>query len=374
MHPRLPWLTLACTNPAHIERGAIIVVDVQAGSLVSVTETTDGGAGWYGDGPLVLWNATGDRLCSNVATSGIGLFERATLAARNFPDDAADSPVDYAWVDHRIFTNRGNFFDPKNDERMGRFDFEVVSDINWTIDVFKWNAELGAVVGAAFPAEGTDADKVELVAYAPQRDQLIYRKPLAQNAPGQRGYLRMAWSPSRRWLAASAGSSGSVLDVYDTMNGGRVRRVTLGRANERSVIVGDDGALIGYSSNAHPVGDDQGALVEKLAPTGARMQLSTERPWAETSELAPIMAMSPDESALAVFLADSTLAVFDLKSGEHRRTFPVAIPGEASAAKQNLPRVGVLWISPTHVALVGAHFVDVWSVEGTRVAEFAMPR
>ena len=372
VHPHQPWLTLACSDPEGKVDGALLVIDVQSGSLLSVSPA-DGNAGWYGDGGLVLWNAKGDRLASNVWTNSIGLFERGAAVSVNSPDETRDNPVDYAWVDHRIYTDTGHFFDPKNEETGGRFGFEPVEGIVWSIDTFKWVPKLGAVVGAAYPDKYRDPDlqldpnAVQLVAYAPQRQKVVYRESIAPYI------LELRWSANRRWAVGQRkldyprSAKESVLDVYDTHSGKLSRQVSVPGSQLRKIAVRDDGLLVTASYST--VDASAKVKTEVFAPDGSHSVLSESMPWPDGAALGSNGALSLRGTGFAQLLRDESIALFDLTTGKHQHTFPAPVPPPPGRADQP-SYASVLWISDTRLATVGPHFVRIWSVDGTRVASF----
>ncbi|MEM6789237.1 MAG: hypothetical protein AAF715_17070 [Myxococcota bacterium] len=370
VHPSHPWLTVACADPEDIHEGAVMVVDVDTGTLRSVS-VVDNGAGWDGEG-LLQWDATGRRLASNVMTNAIGVFEGGALVGVNGPDDGRDHPVVYAWVDHRVYTDTGHFFDPKQGRPPGRFDFAPVAGIRWRLGPFRWVPSVGAVVGAARPDRRRTAarEPVELVAYAPQRETVVYRKPMAEFV----GVL--TWSPDGRWAVAARrlpplrARQERVLDIYDTHIGERARAASLPGRGRARVLVRNDGALIVSTHSDIDAGVATRLEVAEPRREEARL-LSRRAPWPDS--YGPSLALAPDGQRLAQLLADGTVDLFDLDTGARVGSFSVTVAPDVDDA-QVPARVWLRWVGSERIVIVSEHAIGVWSTEGDAIAQLVMPR
>lgn len=364
MHPKLPWLTLACNKD---DFGAIMVIDAHSGSMVSAT-TSGESTGWANEG-LVLWDATGTRLCTNADGSGIAVLEAAAFAGLNHTTEGRDGGTFYAWVDHRIYTDTNHLFDPKHDEGWSRFELAASREILWDIDGFRWNANIDAVVGRIRAAEGSPPETRRLMAYAPARDAVVYDRAL-----GDVG--RIHWSPDGRWVLtherAPSGGPAHVI-VIDGNDGRETRRFLPKHGFPGRSSVSNRGDVI-VTSSMRPSPRDAMAHALELWRTGVGPVELAVRDLVE-------VAWSPDSHGVALLDERGTITVFDVATAKALTTIaaseptpPASLPDWAKPAKPfQSGQTTMLWVSPDRLAVVGGYYASIYSLDGSRIAQFIAP-
>lgn len=362
VHPKLPWLTVACSKN---DFGAIVILDVHAGSLVSVS-TTDEQVGWENSG-LALWDATGTRLATNADTNSIAVLESGAFVGLNNPNDARDHETHYAWVDHRIYTDTNNLFDPKHDEGWTR-GFESKRTLDWTIRGFRWNANIGAVVGTVRSGEETPAERraLRLVAYAPARDVVVY-----DNALGDVG--DPGWSPDGRWLITEEREHDGDPDIIliDGNHGQQTRPFRPKYRGSSRKWVSNNGDIL-VTSYARPEPRDPLVRAVELWRPG---QPPTELMARDVSKA----AWSPDAAGFALFEQNRTITLFDVATAKSINVFAAPIPTPPDGLPDWLkPKdagdyANLLWVSPDRLAVVGSYYVSVYALDGSQIAQYIVP-
>jgi WD40 repeat protein len=365
VHPKKPWLALACTNPKPLN-GAVLVFDLERGTLLSSTPV-DEGAGWNENRALLRWHANGKVLTSNFRTNGIGLFDRATFVGAAYPDQGRDSGVEYVWIGDRVFTDTGDLFAIQPGER---FEFTSSQTAPRWFDL-EWNAELQAVVG---PTEKG------LAAYDPLKQKLVYERALE----GRDKLFSPNTSADGRRIAFGSDRTRDVpheVLVFDTKDGSLLHTLQPSGARIDAMVWGPDGRLAVSSTGARKRGEAaaqhldvfRGAQRVSLKLGGQRLVASN------TVDEAESIAWSPDGRTLALLFADQELRLVASDTAKVIRSFPAvaapispALPPFYSKPERPQGHGGVLWVGP-HCVRLAPHFVSVFSVEGKKLFEWVTP-
>jgi|GEM_PF-2441504 len=356
-HPKLPWITLACNKD---DFGAIMVIDAQSGALVSVS-TSDETTGWANEG-LVLWDRTGTRLCTNADTGGIAVLEGAAFVGLNHPARGRDGATHYAWVDHRIYADTNTLFDPKHTAGWARFEFPKSRELLWTTDGFRWNENINAVVGRTDPTEDVVNENRRLIAYDPVRDTVLYDRAAGDVMP-------LRWSLDGRWILTaqrpSAGGSADVI-LIDGDDGKETHRLQPKHGTAGRMSVSNDGDVVA-SSSRRPAPTEEMLHATELWRHG--------KPPVELPVVDGVaIAWAPDASGLAWLDARGTVTIIDVTTARPVTTFSApepAVPGTGS--KPFAGHTELLWVSPSRIAVVGAHYASIYALDGTRIAQFTAP-
>lgn len=368
IHPSEPWLAVACTN-AEDETGAVLVFDAHRGSLRSSTPI-DGFVGWSDRG-LLRWHPDGVRLGTNVSTNGIGLIDRAQYVGAAFPDETRDSGVGYVWIGDEMLTETGARFVIQPGD--WRFEFDELGIPR--LEAIEWNASAKLVVGRV----GTG-----VAAYDPIAERVAYEETLA--AFGERG--TPDWSPDGRWCArrcfAVHPASDEILFVRgDTGQPHGVRRPSSPRIDE--LAWAPDGSLA-VSCYVHVIGSErthrhvdlfrEGELRTTI-DLGARA-IHASHSIADASGI----AWSPTADGLALLLDGQRVQVLDAQRGKALLMFDAPAPPIPAGlpdyyTKGHRPDFGfpgdLMWVHGQRLVRIAPHFVSIWSIDGTKVAEFVVP-
>lgn len=366
-HPTQPWLAVACTD-AERERGAVMVFDAQAGTVRSVA-TRDGYVGWSDPG-LLRWHPDGRRMATNVDTNGIALLDGTQWVGLAYPDETRDSGVGYVWVDERIFTDTGAFFEIHPGDV--RFEFPTLDAPE--LSAIEWNATIGAVVGRV----GTG-----VAAYDPLAQVVVYENQLA--AHDRFGTPR--WAADGRWsvalhYAVHPASDELLFIQGDTGEVHGVRQPSSPRVAE--LVWGRNGALAVHSYVHHIGGMRSDLRVDLFGKGELRETIELGARRIEASHSVPEasgIAWSPDTHGLALLLDGQEVAVYDAHSGKRMTSFAAPAP----AIPEGLPDYYVaghrpdygfpgdlMWIEQCLVR-IAPHFVSMWTIDGQKIAEFVVP-
>lgn len=366
VHPSQPWLALACTD-ADNQRGAVLVIDVQAGSLRSSTSFDDN-VGWSEQPGLLRWHPDGRRLATNVGTNGIASLDRARIVGQAWPDDTRDSGVRYVWVDEtRMFADTGALFEICEGD--SRFDFEDIGSPSF--EEIEWNAATGAVVGRV--GQG-------IAAFDPLRRKLLYHHTLDDLASA----YRMRWSADGRWCArvhwGRPPASDEIL-IFDGDDGRLVHTLAPSLPRFDELRWGREGALLVRShgldqrtTNLDIVRDGRIEITIELAPR--RIEASQSVPEASG------IAWSPDGHGVALLLDGQEIRLLDARRGFALSTFSAPAPAIPDGLPDyyrhaHRPDYGfpgdLLWLSPQRLVRLAPHFVSCWSIDGQKIAELVVP-
>lgn len=368
VHPREPWLAVACTDAA-AESGAVLVVDALTGSLRSTT-VIDGTVGWS-DTRLLRWHPDGLRLGTNVGTNGIGLVDRGEYIGAAFPDETRDGGVGYVWIGDDMFTDTGALFRIQPGD--WRFDFEPLDMPE--LQAIEWNDHGRFVVGRVGSG---------VAAFDPIAQRVVYEQALA--GPGDRGTPH--WSPDGRWcvrreFAAHPASDRLLFVDGDTGRVHGVRTPSSPRIDE--IAWSPDGALA-VSSYVHHVGGERtdrrvdvfrGGELRCTIELGPRA-IQASHGIADASGI----AWSPMGDGLALLLDGQRVQIHDPATGRVLAGFdapappiPAGLPD--SYTKGRRPDFGhpgdLMWTHQHRILRIAPHFVGVWSMDGSKVAEFVVP-
>ena len=367
VHPHEPWLAVACTD-SEAGSGAVLVFDAQTGSLLSST-VIDDYVGWS-DAGLLRWHPDGLRLGTNVSTNGIALLDRAEFVGAAFPDETRDSGVSYVWVGDEMFTDTGALFQIEQGD--WRFEFDELEAPQF--DSIEWNADARIVVGRV----GTG-----IAAYDPIARRVVYAEPIEGFGAGNQ-----YWSPDGRWCAR--------------------RQFAVHPASDEILFIrGDDGAIHGLRIPSSPrierlVWAANGSLAVSCyvhnigsRPTERHVDIFVDGERCTTIDLggrsiqashsiadASGIAWSPNGDGVALLLDRQQVQVIDARTGKALSTFDApapAIPAGLPDYYQNghQPEFGfpgdLMWVHQQRLIRIAPHFVSVWSMDGTKVAEFVVP-
>ena len=362
VHPHEPWIAVACTD-SEAERGAVLVFDAQTGSLRSSTEI-DGYVGWSDPGRL-RWHPDGVRLGTNVSTNGIALLDRAEFVGAAFPDETRDSGVDYLWIGDEMFTDTGALFQIQPGD--WRFEFDELDAPN--LQAIEWNAAGQFAVGRV--GQG-------VAAYDPIARRVVYETQLARF--GDQGPLHI--SPDGRWCVRQQFAVHPAFDELLFVNGdtGQVHGLRTPSSPRIDKLAWSPHGSLAVSSYVHNIGGQ---------PTQRRVDIFREAERLTTLDLganaiqashsiadASGIAWSPTGDGLALLLDGQRVQVIDAQSGKALST----ISAPAPAIPAGLPeyyRSGVpgdlMWTHQQRLIRIAPHFVSVWGMDGTKVAEFVVP-
>lgn len=173
-------------------------------------------------------------------------------------------------------------------------------------------------------------------------------------------------------MVAVSPSREDAIEVYDTTEGTLAWRVRPQGQYDSEAAIADDGTLVVQSTRRPgPETARRGEAVELFRPAGfGAVTLSKLPRYRTKAVLAPRLAVSPDGTG-AAFLSDRpSIAVFDTVAGAMVHEFSSPIP---PASGDPSPGAGVVWVDHTRFALVGEHFVTIWSVDGSRLGEYVVP-
>lgn len=374
-HPTQPWLAVACTHGEE-EKGAVMIFDTQAGSLRSVA-IHDGFVGWSDSGHL-RWHPDGRRLATNIDTNGIALLDGNTWVGAAYPDEGRDHGVKYVWVDERMFTDTGHFFEIRPGDY--RFDLPRLDGPSFR-SALTWNAAIGAVVGGVGPSG--------IAAYDPRRQALLYENELdSPPDPAFHPGRQLSCSSSGRWCAFKLLGVHPGPDALLFVDGGTGKLHGLRHASSPKIskTAWGGGEALAVSSHLYRIGEPNsdyrvdifvsGELRNSFALGARRIQVSLSVAGARP------MAWSPDSRGLALLLDGQEVAVYDAQSTRVVSRFKApapAIPPELPSYYVNgsRPDYGfpgdLLWLEGQRLVRIAPHFVSIWTLDGQKVAEFIVP-
>ena len=369
VHPVEPWIAAACTD-AENERGAVLVFDARAGTLLSST-TFAGYVGWSQSPGVLRWHPGGTRLATNVDTNAIALIDRGRVVGHASPDQSRDSGVRYVWVGDQIFTDTGALFEIHEGDH--RLDFDTTGAPFF--DDLAWNAATGAVVGRV----GTT-----LAAFDPLRKKLLYQV----SPEPQTSHRTQHWSPDGRWCALVSNRLPDADDVqiYNADDGRQQWTVQPSSPRIDDVHWAPDGSLLVRSHLYDPQARARtnkrldivrsGRVEATVALAAREIQVNMSVP--EASKV----ASSPTGDGFALLLDRQELQIFDARSGKALSTFhapapaiPAGLPSyyrDGNQALFGFPG-DLLWAAPQRLVRLAPHFVAFWSLDGNKVAEFVVP-
>jgi hypothetical protein len=370
VHPVEPWLAVACTD-AENERGAVLVFDARAGTLLSST-SFEGYVGWSQSPGVLRWHPGGTRLATNVDTNGIAVVDRARVVGRAFPDETRDSGVRYVWVGDQIFTDTGALFEIHEGDH--RLDFDSTGAPFF--DDIAWNAATGAVVGRVMTG---------LAAFDPLRKKLLYQVSPEPEA----SHRTQRWSADGRWCALVSNRSPLEPDdvqIYNADDGRHQWTVRPSSPQIDDVHWAPDGSLLVRSHRYDPKTRARtnkrlevvrsGRVEATIALAAREIQVNGSVPEAS------IVASSPTGEGFALLLDRQELQIFDARSGKALSTFrapappiPAGLPSYYRDGNQALAGFpgDLLWVAPQRLVRLAPHFVAFWSLDGDKVAEFVVP-
>jgi WD40 repeat protein len=368
IHPREPWIAVACTN-SEAETGAVLVFDAQTGSLRSSTPI-DGYVGWSDPG-LLRWHPDGVRLGTNVSTNGIALLDRAELVGVAFPDETRDSGVNYLWIGDEMFTDTGALFQIQQDD--WRFEFEELEIPQ--LQAIEWNAAAKFVVGRV----GTG-----VAAYDPIAKRVVYENTLASF--GDRG--NPSWSPDGRWCARRQFAVHPASDqlLFVDGNTGRAHGVRTPSSPRIDALAWSPNGSLAVSCYVHHIGGQRTQRHVDIFREGERR--TTIDLGARTIQAshgiadASGIAWSPTGEGLALLLDGQRVQVVDAQTGKVLSLFDAPAPAIPAGlpdhyAKRNRPGLGfpgdLMWAHQQRLIRIAPHFVSIWSMDGSRVAQFVVP-
>ncbi|MEM6991569.1 MAG: hypothetical protein AAF721_13775 [Myxococcota bacterium] len=366
-HPTQPWLAAACTD-SEGERGAVLVFDVDRGTLRTATAFDDM-VGWS-DAGLLRWHPDGTRLATNVSTNGIAVLQRARYVGRAHPDDTRDGGVQYVWVGDRLFADTGAFFEIRQGDT--RFDFDELDAP--AFQGLAWNTTISAAVGRV---------DTGIAAYDPVRQAVVYDHALDDEP---RGHLH--WSGDGRWcarrtfavppapdaLALFSGDEGT-LRAQVKLSCPRIDKLDWGPAGALAVRCHDYDPKTRERSTYHLDVIRDGALAQTIDLGSRKIEPSHSVPEAAG------LAWSPTSDGLALLLEGQQLQILDAHRGTVVSTFhapapaiPKGLPSYYTGghrAKLGFPG-DLIWASPQRLVRIAPHFISVWSIDGEKIAEFVV--
>jgi len=369
VHPVEPWLAAACTDTEN-QRGAVLVFDARAGTLLSST-SFEGYVGWSQSPGVLRWHPGGTRLATNVDTNGIAVLDRGRVVGHAFPDQTRDSGVRYVWVGDQIFTDTGALFEIHEGDY--RFDFDATGAPFF--DDLAWNAATGAAVGRV---------RTGLAAFDPLRKKLLY-----QVSPESLASHRQRWSSDGRWCALVSNRAPHGPDdvqIYNADDGRQQWTVQPSSPQIDGVHWAPDGSLLVLSHLYDPKARARtqkrldvvrrGRVEATIALAAREIQANMSVPEASG------IASSPTGDGFALLLDRQELQIFDARSGKALSTFhapappiPAGLPSyyrDGNQALFGFPG-DLLWAAPQRLVRLAPHFVAFWSLDGNKVAEFVVP-
>jgi hypothetical protein len=368
VHPREPWIAVACTN-SQAETGAVLVFDAQTGSLRSST-LIDGFVGWSDPG-LLRWHPDGVRLGTNVSTNGIALLDRAEFVGAAFPDETRDSGVNYLWIGDEMFTGTGALFQIQQDDWRFEFDELEIPELQ----AIEWNAARKFVVGRV--GRG-------VAAYDPIAKRVVYENTLERF--GDRG--NPDWSPDGRWCVRRQFAVHPAPDelLFVDGNTGQVHGIRTPSSPRIDQLVWSLNGSLAVSCYVHHIGGQRTQRHVDIFREGERcitIDLGARAIQASHSIAdASGIAVSPTGDGLALLLDGQRVQVIDAQTGKVLSTFHAPAPAIPAGlpdyyAKGNRPVFGfpgdLMWVHQQRLIRIAPHFVSVWSMDGSRVAEFVVP-
>lgn len=368
VHPREPWLAVACTN-SEAETGAVLVFDAQTGSLRSSTPI-DGYVGWSDPG-LLRWHPDGVRLGTNVSTNGIALLDKAELVGAAFPDETRDSGVDYLWIGDEMFTDTGALFQIQQDDWRFEFDELEIPELQ----AIEWNDVAKFVVGRV----GTG-----VAAYDPIAQRVVYRNTLEPF--GAHG--NPDWSPDGRWCARRQFATHPAPDelLFVAGDTGQVHGIRTPSSPRIDQLTWSPNGWLAVSCYVHHIGGHRTQRHVDIFREGERcttIDLGARAIQASHSIAdASGIAWSPTGDGLALLLDGQRVQVIDAQTGKLLSTFDAPAPAIPAGlpdyyAKGNRPDFGVpgdlMWVHQQRLIRIAPHFVSVWSIDGSKVAQFGVP-
>ncbi len=369
-HPERPWLALACGH-AEDNVGAVLLLDVQAGTLLSVVPT-DPSVG--GDGAGLRWHRDGQRLAVTVGGNGIGVVEGQKWGGSAYPDESRDTPEEFVWVGDRIFTDSGALFAFVPGETLFKLPLQ---DAPTLIDI-GWNESLRAVVGE---------DRHDLVAYRPDTKRTLYRVQLEDYGSGP----PPDWAPGGQWgVRVVDGPEGRGL-VFVDGNKGVVHGLRKTSSPQVSTWAWSPSGALAVSSYRHDPGTPQRPYAERierrvdLYRSGEHVttiELGARKIQASYSlaEASGGMAWSPTSDGVALLLDGQDVRIHDT-SGATISEFAAPLPKLPPSFPDHFARAsstfaftgGLLWGPHRRIVRIASHVVSVWSLSGEQIAEFVVP-
>lgn len=368
IHPREPWLAVACTN-AEAERGAVLVFDAQTGSLRTST-LLDGYVGWSDPG-LLRWHPDGVRLATNVGTNGIALLDRAALVGEAFPNDTRDGGVAYLWIGDDMFTDTGALF--RIEQGDYRFEFDTL-DIP-ELQAIAWNERAGHVVGRV--GKG-------VAAYDPIAARVVYHDAL--DGFGEFGQLSP--SPDGRWCAARRFAVHPASDELLFLAGdtGRVHGVRTPSLPRIDRLVWSPEGSLAVACYVHHVGGRRSPRHVDIFREGERHTTIELGPHEIQASHAIVdargIAWAPTGDGLALLVDHQRVLVIDARTGKLLTHFDAPAPAIPTGlpdhyTKGRRPEFGfpgdLMWVHGQRLIRIAPHFVSIWSLDGTRIAQFVVP-
>lgn len=368
MHPREPWIAVACSDDA-AEVGAVLVFDAQTGGLRSTT-TIDGTVGWSDRG-LLRWHPDGLRLGTNMGTNGIGLIDRGEYVGAAFPDGTRDGGVRYLWIGDEMFTDTGARFRIQQGD--WRFDFEPI-DMP-ALQAIEWNATGKFVVGRVGSG---------VAAFDPIAGRVVYEQSLADH--GDRG--TPDWSPDGRWCVRREFAVHPASDRLLFVDGdtGRVHGARTPSSPRIDEVVWSPGAALAVSSYVHHIGGQRSERRVDIFRDGERRTTIDLGPRAIQASHGVAdacgIAWSPTGDGLALLLDGQRVQIHDAATGRVLASFdapappiPAGLPDHyTNAHRPDYGRPGdLMWTHHQRLIRVAPHFVGMWAMDGSKLAELVVP-
>lgn len=379
MHPSEPWIAVACTN-AKAELGAVLVFDAQTGAIRSTTPI-DNYVGWS-DPHLLRWHPDGVRLGTNLSTNGIALLDHAAYVGAVFPDETRDGGVEYVWVGDQMFTSTGSLFEIQEGD--WRFDLEMQAGVEELgLQAIEWNATQTFVVGRV---------DLGIVAYDPIARRMVYAQPLDGDLPSKNKPKTTPASPTvspdGRWVARQHYTVSPNPDEILFVNGdtGEIHGLrTASSPRIARMIWALDGSLA-VSCHVHNIGGPPTQRHLDLFVAGERktvIDLGARVIEGSYSvpEAGPI-AWSPTADGVALLLANQQVQVLDATTGKALSSFHAPAPAIPPGLPDwytggHRPDFGfpgdLMWVHQQRLIRIAPHFVSMWSMDGTKIAEFVVP-
>lgn len=362
IHPREPWIAVACTNTEE-ETGAVLVFDAQTGSLRSST-AIEGYVGWSDPG-LLRWHPDGVRLGTNVGTNGIALLDRAQLVGIAFPDDTRDGGVKYLWIGDEMFTDTGALFAIQQDD--WRFDFDTLETPE--LQAMQWNDAGKFVVGRV--GRG-------VAAYDPIAQRVVYENNLESFGPNG----SPSWSPDGRWCVRRQFAVHPAPDELLFVRGdaGQAHGIRTPSSPRIDQLAWSPTGSLAVSCYVHHIGGNR---------TQRRVDIFCEGERCRTIDLgaraihashgiadAGGIAWSPTSDGLALLLDGQRVQVLDAQTGTVLSAFdapapaiPVGLPDYYTKGEPG----DLMWVHGQRLIRIAPHFVSIWSMDGSKLAQFVVP-